>query len=86
MHGALAQLGAPHTGSVGVTGSSPVCSTRLHETLSAQVLRASLVRNIAERVLLSLLNMVGGTGNFVFELGTGYGTTGINRTFNRICG
>ena len=26
--GALAQLGAHHTGSVGVTGSSPVCSTR----------------------------------------------------------
>ena len=26
-HGALAQLGAHHTGSVGVTGSNPVCST-----------------------------------------------------------
>lgn len=26
--GALAQLGAHHTGSVGVTGSSPVCSTK----------------------------------------------------------
>ena len=27
VHGALAQLGARHTGSVEVTGSSPVCST-----------------------------------------------------------
>ena len=26
MHGALAQLGACHTGSVEVTGSNPVCS------------------------------------------------------------
>ena len=26
MHGALAQLGARHTGSVEVTGSNPVCS------------------------------------------------------------
>ena len=26
--GALAQLGAHHTGSVGVRGSSPLCSTR----------------------------------------------------------
>lgn len=26
-HGALAQLGARHTGSVEATGSSPVCST-----------------------------------------------------------
>ena len=29
--GALAQLGAHHTGSVGVTGSSPVCSTKQTE-------------------------------------------------------
>ena len=28
VHGALAQLGARHTGSVEVTGSSPVCSRR----------------------------------------------------------
>ena len=28
MHGALAQLGARHTGSVEVTGSNPVCSRR----------------------------------------------------------
>ena len=27
--GALAQLGAHHTGSVGVRGSSPLCSTRI---------------------------------------------------------
>ena len=27
-HGALAQLGAHHTGSVGVRGSSPLCSTK----------------------------------------------------------
>ncbi len=27
-HGALAQLGAHNTGSVGVRGSSPLCSTR----------------------------------------------------------
>ena len=27
-HGALAQLGARHTGSVEATGSSPVCSTK----------------------------------------------------------
>ena len=29
VHGALAQLGARHTGSVEVTGSSPVCSIAL---------------------------------------------------------
>ncbi len=28
-YGALAQLGAHHTGSVGVTGSNPVCSTKI---------------------------------------------------------
>ena len=37
-YGALAQLGARHTGSVEVTGSNPVCSTRwtLHEHLLFQ--------------------------------------------------
>ena len=29
MFGVLAQLGAHNTGSVGVTGSNPVCSTRI---------------------------------------------------------
>lgn len=29
IHGALAQLGAHHTGSVGVVGSNPICSTRV---------------------------------------------------------
>ena len=33
--GALAQLGAHHTGSVGVRGSSPLCSTRIMKSLSA---------------------------------------------------
>ncbi len=33
--GALAQLGAHHTGSVGVRGSSPLCSTRIMNSLSA---------------------------------------------------
>ena len=33
--GALAQLGAHHTGSVGVRGSSPLCSTRITKSLSA---------------------------------------------------
>ena len=28
-YGALAQLGAHHTGSVGVRGSSPLCSTKI---------------------------------------------------------
>ena len=32
-HGALAQLGARHTGSVEATGSSPVCSTVKGEDL-----------------------------------------------------
>ena len=32
--GALAQLGAHHTGSVGVRGSNPLCSTRLVRTLT----------------------------------------------------
>ena len=29
IHGALAQLGAHHTGSVGVVGSNPICSTKV---------------------------------------------------------
>ena len=33
LHGALAQLGARHTGSVEATGSSPVCSTVKGEDL-----------------------------------------------------
>ena len=32
-HGALAQLGAHDTGSVGVTGSSPVCSITKKDTV-----------------------------------------------------
>ena len=38
MFGALAQLGAHNTGSVGVTGSSPVCSTTQKDTFTVSFL------------------------------------------------
>ena len=36
-HGALAQLGAHDTGSVGVTGSSPVCSITKRDTFTVSL-------------------------------------------------
>ena len=44
-HGALAQLGAHNTGSVGVRGSSPLCSTK--KSTSFEVLFLSIAEAMA---------------------------------------